>query len=57
MSTRDGKSIRYIEALPGSHFNAYNQLIDLLEPEEFVPFFAVWREGFTFSAHQHWVFS
>ncbi|MCW1249932.1 polysaccharide pyruvyl transferase family protein [Acaricomes phytoseiuli] len=54
---QEGKTIRYIEALPGSDWAAYDQLQDLLAPEEFIPFLTIWREGFRFAPHQRWVTS
>lgn len=53
----NNQTIRYIEALPGSDWVAYDKLGDVLKPEEFTPFAEIWRKGLRFAPHQKWVTS
>lgn len=50
-----GKTIRYVEALPGADWHGFNQLRDVLEADEFIPFTTFWSEGFRFTPQQKWV--
>ncbi len=52
-----GKTVRYLEAIPGRDRTAYERLSDLIPEENFVPFLRLWQEGFPAKAGQTWITS
>jgi hypothetical protein len=50
-----GRTVRYLEALPGVDRVAYDRLADLIPEENFVPFVRLWHEGFPAIAGQTWI--
>jgi hypothetical protein len=52
-----GKTVRYLEAIPGRDRTAYERLSDLIPEEYFVPFLRLWQEGFPARAGQTWITS
>lgn len=57
LTSRDlaGRTVRYLEALPGVDRAAYDRLADLIPEDNFVPFVRLWREGFPAAAGQTWI--
>lgn len=49
-----GRTVRYLEAVPGADWKAFERLSDLIPPENFVPFIDVWQRGFPARAGQTW---
>lgn len=49
------ENVRYIEAIPGNDFAGYDALRDVVADDGFVPFSALWRDGFLIGPHQVWV--
>lgn len=47
--------VRYVEAIPGNDFAGFDALRDVVSEGGFVPFSALWRDGFTMGPHQVWV--
>lgn len=47
--------VRYLEAIPGNDFAGYDALRDVVADDGFVPFSALWRDGFVMGPHQVWV--
>ena len=52
-----GRTVRYLEAIPGRDRTAYERLADLIPEENFVPFLRLWQEGFPAKAGQTWITS
>jgi hypothetical protein len=52
-----GRTVHYIEAIPGRDHAAYDRLADLIPRENFVPFVRLWREGFPARSGQTWLTS
>ncbi len=52
-----GRTVRYLEAIPGKDRVAFDRLRDLIPEENFVPFVRLWREGFPARAGQTWLTS
>jgi hypothetical protein len=52
-----GKTVRYLEAMPGQDRAAYDRLADLIPEENFVPFLRLWQEEFPAKAGQTWITS
>ena len=52
-----GKTVRYLEAIPGRDRAAYERLSDLIPEENFVPFLRLWQDGFPAKAGQTWITS
>ncbi|MEX5294280.1 polysaccharide pyruvyl transferase family protein [Kocuria sp. CPCC 205268] len=52
-----GRTVRYLEAIPGADRTAFDRLADLVPEENFVPFTRVWEEGFPARAGQTWLTS
>ena len=51
------EAVRYLEAIPGADFRGYEALADLVAPDGFVPFSAMWRDGFAMGPQQVWITS
>lgn len=49
--------VRYVEAIPGGDYAGYAALQDLVGEDGFVPFSALWRDGFAMGPHQVWISS
>ncbi|MHC5558168.1 polysaccharide pyruvyl transferase family protein [Kocuria sp. U4B] len=52
-----GRTVRYLEAIPGVDRVAFERLGDLIPEENFVPFTRLWQEGFPARAGQTWLTS
>lgn len=52
-----GRTVRYLEAIPGADRTAFERLSDLIPEENFVPFTRVWQEGFPGRPGQTWLTS
>lgn len=52
-----GRTVRYLEAIPGADRAAFDRLADLIPEQNFVPFTRVWQEGFPGRAGQTWLTS
>ncbi|WP_298583618.1 polysaccharide pyruvyl transferase family protein [uncultured Kocuria sp.] len=52
-----GRTVRYLEAIPGADRAAFDRLADLVPEENFVPFTRVWQEGFPARPGQTWLTS
>ena len=50
-----GRSVNYLEAIPGVDRPAYDQLSDLIAEENFHPFTRVWAEGIPAGPDQAWL--
>ncbi|MHA7283647.1 polysaccharide pyruvyl transferase family protein [Arthrobacter sp. TMS2-4] len=50
-----GRTIQYVEAIPGVDRPAFDALGDLMDPDSFIPFMSVWRDGLPLRADQTWV--
>ena len=50
-----GRTVRYLEAIPGADRAGFEQLADLIPAEHFVPFTQVWLEGFPARPGQTWL--
>ncbi|MCD1143918.1 polysaccharide pyruvyl transferase family protein [Kocuria sp. LUK] len=50
-----GRTVRYLEAIPGADRTGFEQLADLIPAEHFVPFTQVWLEGFPARPGQTWL--
>ncbi|WDF33953.1 polysaccharide pyruvyl transferase family protein [Arthrobacter agilis] len=51
----EGRTIQYVEAIPGIDRPAYDALSHLIDPDCFVPFISVWREGIPLRPDQTWL--
>ncbi|MHA7239649.1 polysaccharide pyruvyl transferase family protein [Arthrobacter sp. TMS1-12-1] len=51
----EGRTIQYVEAIPGVDRPAFDALGDLMDPDSFIPFMSVWRDGLPLRADQTWV--
>lgn len=51
----EGRTIQYVEAIPGVDRPAFDALGDLLDPDSFIPFMSVWRDGLPLRADQTWL--
>lgn len=51
----EGRTVRYLEAIPGTDRFAYDRLSDLIPEENFVPFVRLWSEGFPARPRQTWI--
>jgi polysaccharide pyruvyl transferase WcaK-like protein len=51
----EGRTIRYVESIPGTDHRAYDMLQDLIPPENFMPFVRLWKEGFPGGPLQTWI--
>jgi len=51
----EGRTIRYLEAIPGGDRIAFDRLKDLIGEESFVPFLALWDGGFPARPRQTWI--
>jgi hypothetical protein len=49
-----GRTVRYLEGIPGVDRVAYDQLTDLIPEENFVSFLELWGQGFPGRAGQTW---
>ena len=52
-----GRTVRYLEAIPGADRAAFDRLADLVPEENFVPFTRLWQEGFPARPGQTWITS
>lgn len=52
-----GRTVRYLEAIPGADRAAFDRLADLVPEENFVPFTQLWQEGFPARPGQTWLTS
>ena len=52
-----GRTVRYLEAIPGVDRIAFDRLSDLIGEESFVPFMTLWRDGFPAGHDQTWITS
>lgn len=52
-----GRTVRYLEAIPGADRAAFDRLADLVPEENFVPFTRVWQKGFPARPGQTWLTS
>lgn len=50
-----GKTVQYIEAIPGVDRAGFDALRDLIRVEDFIPFASIWREGLPLRADQTWL--
>ena len=50
-----GRTVRYLEAIPGVDRIAFDRLSDLIGEEGFVPFIDLWRNGFPRHHDQTWI--
>ena len=50
-----GRTVNYLEAIPGVDRPAYDQLSDLIPMENFFPFTRVWEEGIPEGPDQTWL--
>lgn len=50
----DGKSVGYVEAIPGSDRRMFDALEGLIPEENFVPFVHVWHDGLPVREGQEW---
>jgi hypothetical protein len=53
----EGRTVRYLEALPGSDRAAFERLSDLIPEDNFVPFVKLWHDGFPAAPGQTWITS
>lgn len=53
----EGRTVRYVEAIPGGDHVAFEQLSDLIPAENFVPFVRLWSEPFPAAPRQIWLTS
>lgn len=51
----EGKTVQYVEAIPGVDRAGFDALSDLLSPSDFVPFISVWRDGLPLGPEQTWL--
>lgn len=51
----EGKTVQYIEAIPGVDRPGFDALQDLISPDSFVPFVSVWRDGLPLKPNQTWL--
>ncbi|WP_148575272.1 polysaccharide pyruvyl transferase family protein [Nocardioides caldifontis] len=52
-----GRTVRYVEAIPGVDHAAYERLEDLIPRENFVPFLGLWEQEFPARPGQTWLTS
>jgi hypothetical protein len=52
-----GRTVRYVEGIPGTDHVAFDRLADLIPRENFMPFVRLWREGFPGRAGETWLSS
>jgi hypothetical protein len=52
-----GRTVRYLEAIPGVDREAFERLADVIPEENFVPFTQLWQEGFPGRPGQTWLTS
>lgn len=52
-----GRTVRYLEAIPGVDRAAFDRLADLIPAEHFLPFTGVWQDGLPAAAGQTWLTS
>ena len=52
-----GRTVRYLEAIPGGDRVAFDRLSGVIPEENFVPFTQVWQEGFPGGPGQTWLTS
>jgi hypothetical protein len=52
-----GRTVRYVEAIPGVDHAAYERLSDLIPREHFVPFLGLWEQEFPARPGQTWLTS
>ncbi len=50
-----GRTVRYVEAMPGVDRVAFDRLSDLIPAENFVPFLRLWTEAFPARSGQTWL--
>jgi polysaccharide pyruvyl transferase WcaK-like protein len=50
-----GKTVQYVEAIPGVDWAGFDALKDLISPEAFIPFMSVWRDGLPLRQNQSWL--
>ncbi len=51
----DGRTVQYVEAIPGVDWPAYDALRDLIDADHFIPFMSVWRDGLPLRPDQTWL--
>ncbi|MBD1537385.1 polysaccharide pyruvyl transferase family protein [Arthrobacter sp. S13_S34] len=51
----EGKTVQYVEAIPGVDRPGFDALKDLIRPEDFIPFISVWRDGLPLKQNQTWL--
>jgi hypothetical protein len=51
----EGKTVQYVEAIPGVDRAGFDAIADLLSPHDFVPFISVWRDGLPLRSDQTWL--
>jgi hypothetical protein len=51
----EGRTVHYLEAIPGTDRIAYDRLADLIPEENFVPFLRLWGEGLPAQPGQTWI--
>lgn len=53
----EGRTVRYLEAIPGVDRIAFDKLSDVIPEENFVPFVDLWQNGFPGGHDQTWITS
>ncbi len=53
----EGRTVRYLEAIPGGDHSAFERLSDLIPADNFVPFVRLWSEPFPARPRQVWLTS
>ncbi len=56
-SELSGRTVRYLEAIPGVDRTAFERLGGLIPEENFVPFVGLWKDGFPARRGQTWITS
>ncbi|MFP5312196.1 MAG: polysaccharide pyruvyl transferase family protein [Actinomycetes bacterium] len=51
----EGKTVQYVEAIPGVDRAGFDAMDDLIRPEHFIPFISVWRDGLPLKQKQTWL--
>lgn len=54
-ATAEGRSVHYVEAIPGSDRAAFERLRDLIPEANFIPFADIWLNGLPLSDNQEWL--
>lgn len=51
----EGKTVQYVEAIPGVDRAGFDALADLISSDDFIPFVSVWRDGLPLKSGQTWL--